>query len=137
MKVTTEKNMWDKLRPWLNAYGIAIRIENGVGEGLPDVLFISGGRVIFIELKVLHGNRIILRRFQYAMATRVRHHIENKNYIFAVDTGEDISLFTFEQIRGLSVNPLANESISIDLSTTVPFVTLDAMDDVLYFLEMT
>lgn len=61
-----ESNVWKKLYKYIRLHKpsgnwIIQRIETGgTVRGFPDVLFLEDGRAIFIELKVVKGNKVML-----------------------------------------------------------------------------
>lgn len=49
-----EQRLWDRFRASLAAYGFAYeRIENIVGDGIPDVVVCRAGVVSFVEMKAV------------------------------------------------------------------------------------
>jgi hypothetical protein len=46
-----ERKLWHRVHRYLSPKVFAIRIENGVSAGDPDVFMMKGGRVVWIELK--------------------------------------------------------------------------------------
>jgi hypothetical protein len=57
-----EQRLWDRMRGALVPEGVLLkRIENLVGEGMPDVVAACRGRVTFIELKALRLEDVPVR----------------------------------------------------------------------------
>lgn len=65
-----EQSLWNWLKSHLDKQGVFNkRIETTTGVGFPDVFVAKNGRMAFIELKAMHGNRIALRAAQGAWHT--------------------------------------------------------------------
>lgn len=77
-----ESAVWRKLSRYISMYKprgdwMLQRIETGTTtKGFPDVLFFEQGETIFVELKVVHGNKIDLSWEQ------VNYHTELQNMGF-------------------------------------------------------
>lgn len=69
--INSEKKFWAWLRPKLP--GHVIRIENSVGQGMPDANVCDGGREFWLELKYGHSE-VLLRPHQYAWGMRRAAH---------------------------------------------------------------
>lgn len=51
-----EQRLWDRMRAALRPRGTLLhRIENAVGEGMPDVVACCRGTVTFVELKAIYA----------------------------------------------------------------------------------
>lgn len=63
-----------------------MRIENSVSAGMPDVIVLHGGQVVWIELKV---GKPLLRAFQYTMQRRM---LEQgiRPWVLMLDKVEDV-----------------------------------------------
>ncbi len=57
-----ESSFWRLVKERLP--GVTQRIENTAGNGIPDVLWTDSGYEIWIELKIMTGNRITVRPSQ-------------------------------------------------------------------------
>lgn len=64
-----EANFWNTLRTSLPKDGFAMRLENKVGLGTPDVYCMLGGLPFWLELKLSDVNRIHISKYQVAWHT--------------------------------------------------------------------
>ena len=67
--MTTEKNLWLRVKKNLPHDCYATRIENRMGGGVPDVHVIWNGLAFWIELKITKDNKIRLSSNQIAWNT--------------------------------------------------------------------
>jgi hypothetical protein len=96
-----EHEAWQTMSPYLNNFGIATRLENAAAASVPDVLYITGGLMIFIELKINHGGHFYMNPFQWAYGNRIRHHLRPHFHWVAVwDDG--FRMFSFLRVRQMS-----------------------------------
>ena len=113
--MTTEKNLWLRVKKNLPHDCYATRIENRMGGGVPDVHVIWNGLAFWIELKITKDNKIRLSSNQIAWNTK--HSLNfGLSYILVQRVGEG-SLFLFRgddardlASKGLSVNPIIKTS---------------------------
>ena len=78
-----ETDIYNKIRN--NWAGLdIIRIESSASNGIPDLNFCHEGFDVWMELKILHGDRIYLERFQSQFHVR-RNRAGGKSIIFAAD----------------------------------------------------
>lgn len=68
-----EKELYQKLRDMLAPCDF-VRIENGVGTGLPDINACYKGCEIWIEAKMTLPQGVLLRKFQHAWCLRRHAH---------------------------------------------------------------
>lgn len=62
------------VKPAIDPWGEHDRIENGIGEGLPDIAYAFSGVQGWIEMKVAKNSRLYFRRFQIPwLVKRSRH----------------------------------------------------------------
>jgi len=113
-----ETKMWRKLKPTFDGLGTATRIENTATSGMPDVLLVSGGVFVFLELKVLRSpNKIVCPPFQWSYAKRVSHHLRTHNhwYVVATTNNKPMMMFTFSQFKKIEpVYNMGKLEISLD-----------------------
>jgi len=62
----TEKSLWTSLRQKLPKKSHYQRIENRVGEGMPDTYLCMDGVPIWLELKIIKNSRVRLSKSQIA-----------------------------------------------------------------------
>ena len=113
--MTTEKNLWLRVKKNLPHDCYATRIENRMDGGVPDVHVIWNGLAFWIELKLTKANKIRLSPNQIAWNTK--YSLNNGlAYILVQRVGEG-SLFLFRgddarglASKGLSVNPIIKTS---------------------------
>tara|TARA_R100000655_G_C2960194_1_gene188749 strand:- start:95 stop:541 length:447 start_codon:yes stop_codon:yes gene_type:complete len=107
--MTTEKNLWLRVKKNLPHDCYATRIENRMGGGVPDVYIIWNGLVFWIELKITKDNKIRLSSNQIAWNTK--HSLNfGLSYILVQRVGEG-SLFLF---RGEDARQLAIDGLNIE-----------------------
>ena len=82
------------------------RIENRVGQGIPDCYGIKDGISIWVELKVIHSKKIKLSPHQKSW--NFTHSLKGgRNFIMAT-TLEDSLLYIFSGSVALSISSIAN-----------------------------
>jgi hypothetical protein len=78
-----ESYFWSQVKAGLTSAEVDLcRIENTAGSGISDVNACCGGREIWIELKVFHGNRLYFRNSQRAWIVR-RGQVGGRVFILA------------------------------------------------------
>jgi len=109
--MTTEKNLWLRVKKNLPHDCYAIRIENRMDGGVPDVHIIWNGLPFWIELKLTKANKIRLSPNQIAWNTK--YSLNNGlAYILVQRLGEgSLFLFRGEDARELATNGLNTEPI--------------------------
>ena len=109
--MTTEKNLWLKVKKNLPHDCYATRIENRMDGGVPDVHIIWNGLAFWIELKLTKANKIRLSPNQIAWNTK--YSLNNGlAYILVQRVGEgSLFLFRGEDARELATNGLNTEPI--------------------------
>ena len=109
--MTTEKNLWLRVKKNLPHVCYATRIENRMGGGVPDVYIIWNGLAIWIELKITKDNKIRLSSNQIAWNTK--HSLKKGlSYILVQRVGEgSLFLFRGEDARQLAIDGLTMEPI--------------------------
>ena len=96
MAAKPESALWTLIRA--NLPGHVTRVENVAGIGTPDVNACYQGAETWLELKVAKGNYIYLRASQVAFC--VRRVAEKGRIFFVTRYGEDILIFTGEELLG-------------------------------------
>ena len=109
--MTTEKNLWLRVKKNLPHDCYATRIENRMDGGVPDVHVIWNGLPFWIELKLTKANKIRLSPNQIAWNTK--YSLNNGlAYILVQRVGEgSLFLFRGEDARQLAINGLNTEPI--------------------------
>lgn len=109
-----EHDAWQNLRPKLNTFGVATRLENAAAASVPDILYLTGGLMMFIELKVNYSGRIYFNHFQLGYGVRISHHIKPHNHWVFIwdDAVEGFRAYTFKDIRSMPMETV-NDRISI------------------------
>jgi hypothetical protein len=109
--MTTEKNLWLRVKKNLPHDCYATRIENRMDGGVPDVHVIWDGLPFWIELKLTKANKIRLSPNQIAWNTK--YSLNNGlAYILVQRVGEgSLFLFRGEDARELATNGLNTEPI--------------------------
>ena len=109
--MTTEKNLWLRVKKNLPHNCYATRIENRMDGGVPDVHVIWNGLPFWIELKLTKANKIRLSPNQIAWNTK--YSLNNGlAYILVQRVGEgSLFLFRGEDARQLAIDGLNTEPI--------------------------
>ena len=109
--MTTEKNLWLRIKKNLPHDCYATRIENRMDGGVPDVHVIWNGLAFWIELKLTKANKIRLSPNQIAWNTK--YSLNNGlAYILVQRVGEgNLFLFRGEDARQLAIDGLNTERI--------------------------
>ena len=109
--MTTEKNLWLRVKKNLPHDCYATRIENRMDGGVPDVHVIWNGLPFWIELKLTKANKIRLSPNQIAWKTK--YSLNNGlAYILVQRIGEgSLFLFRGDDARELATNGLNTEPI--------------------------
>ena len=109
--MTTEKNLWLRVKKNLPHDCYATRIENRMDGGVPDVHVIWNGLAFWIELKLTKANKIRLSPNQIAWNTK--YSLNNGlAYILVQRVGEgSLFLFRGDDARELATNGLNTEPI--------------------------
>jgi Holliday junction resolvase len=109
--MTTEKNLWLRVKKNLPHDCYATRIENRMDGGIPDVHVIWNGLPFWIELKLTKANKIRLSPNQIAWNTK--YSLNNGlAYILVQRVGEgSLFLFRGEDARQLAIDGLNTEPI--------------------------
>jgi hypothetical protein len=67
----TETKLYAKLKPWYKAYGVPIRLETATNMSVPDMLYVTHGRIILIEHKIIRGHKVKFRPGQLALFSEI------------------------------------------------------------------
>lgn len=95
----TESEVYEKLKKPFNTFGVLSRVENAIGSGLPDVIYVANGNIIYIELKIIKSNTIYIRPFQYAYAVRTIPHIKPQYFWYLCANQTGINMYMFDTLR--------------------------------------
>lgn len=98
-----EHECWGLLGYKLNTFGVATRLENSAASSVPDVLFMTGGLMMFIEMKVDYAGKIYVPPFQFSYGVRIANQIKDHMHWVAVwvDKYEGFAMFTFKRLRSM------------------------------------
>ena len=97
----TEKILSNLLKQSLPKKTFFQRIENRVGEGIPDTFICMNGNVYFIELKIIKNNRIIPQKSQ--IAWHISYDRSNGISFFLASSPKERCLFLFEGGKALEI----------------------------------
>jgi hypothetical protein len=82
------------------------RLENRIGQGIPDCYGISAGISVWVELKVIRSNKIVLSPFQKSW--NFSHSLQGgRNFIMATTFPQSL-LYIFSGIVAPSIGSIAN-----------------------------
>ena len=82
------------------------RLENRIGQGIPDCYGISAGISVWVELKVIRSNKIVLSPFQKSW--NYSHSLQGgRNFIMATTFPQSL-LYIFSGIVAPSIGSIAN-----------------------------
>ena len=109
--MTTEKNLWIRVKKNLPENSFATRLESRIANGVPDVHIIWDKLSFWIELKITKANKIKLSSNQIAWNTK--YSLNNGlAYILVQRVGEgSLFLFRGDDARELATNGLNTEPI--------------------------
>ena len=135
--MTTEKELYSRIQPLLFHHGIPSRIENSIGSGLPDVVYVVARHIIFIELKVVRSGKIFLRPFQYSYAMRVQPHINNSHMWYLCDDKDVYKLFTFRKLKEFIIGDSNSGKITVNVRGIKPdFVLTNSLSVMQWILHI-
>ena len=118
--MTTESGTYSRIAPWLGDYGVPVRIENAIASGLPDVSFAAIGVNIWIELKVIRGEKMQMRPFQYAYASRCVEYIRPEYFWILGNDGKQLRMYMFRTIRPFCKPVPGEKRVDVDVSGVRP-----------------
>ena len=82
------------------------RLENRIGQGIPDCYGISAGISVWVELKVIRSNKIVLSPFQKSW--NFSHSLQGgRNFIMATTFPQSL-LYIFPGIVAPSIGSIAH-----------------------------
>ena len=133
----TESELWKMLKPGFDGLGVAMRLENTAGASVPDVLLVSEGVFVFVELKISHGNKIYCPPFQWALALKMRKHIREHNhwYCVAVDRRSPMRMFTLMTLLKCTDPVYTHGKLEINLNGVKPDYTLNRTNDLKHWFN--
>ena len=109
--MTTEKNLWIRVKKNLPENSFATRLESRIANGVPDVHIIWDKLSFWIELKITKANKIKLSSNQIAWNTKQSLNF-GLSYILVQRLGEgSLFLFRGEEARQLAIDGLNTEPI--------------------------
>lgn len=107
---------------WGNRTGIMTVVENAASTSLPDLCYMSGGLMMWMEAKYLYNHKYIYAPpYQSAYAKRISHHLNEwqHHYVVFDPAGNHFKVFTAVQISKAPLEAVGNK-LRYDLSTVVP-----------------
>ena len=109
--MTTEKNLWIRVKKNLPENSFATRLESRIANGVPDVHVIWDKLSFWIELKITKANKIKLSSNQIAWNTKYCLN-GGLSFILVQRLGEgSLFLFRGDDARELATNGLNTEPI--------------------------
>tara|TARA_R100000008_G_C3499385_1_gene122864 strand:+ start:92 stop:523 length:432 start_codon:yes stop_codon:yes gene_type:complete len=109
--MTTEKNLWIRVKKNLPENSFATRLESRIANGVPDVHIIWDKLSFWIELKITKANKIKLSSNQIAWNTKYCLN-GGLSFILVQRLGEgSLFLFRGDDARELATNGLNTEPI--------------------------
>jgi len=118
--MTTEAELYQRMKPWIKKIGYPVRLENAVHSGLPDMFLITQGHVLFMELKVAKSNILRFQKWQYSVGHEMMKHIHPHAHLIIVDTLELTKVITFkEAVRGGM--QAVGDVLHVDVRGLVPY----------------
>ena len=117
----TEHDLWGKIREPLNRHGVATRLENAAAMSVPDILFVSGGAMVFIEMKIVYGEKVYMPIFQHSYGKRISHYINDFMHWVAAwdDEAGSIRMYTFRQVSTCPISASGNK-LTFNISQCKP-----------------
>jgi hypothetical protein len=91
----TEAEVWRFLKPLLNRYGLATRIENAANASVPDIIYACKGYLTYVELKIDRDRWIYMPPYQYSYGVRLRSFINPNRHWIAVCDEQSNVLFMY------------------------------------------
>ena len=109
--MTTEKNLWIRVKKNLPENSFATRLESRIANGVPDVHIIWDKLSFWIELKITKANKIKLSSNQIAWNTKYCLN-GGLSFILVQRLGEgSLFLFRGDDARQLAIDGLNTEPI--------------------------
>ena len=99
--------MWTKVKDKMPPHWFKTRIENRVGEGVPDVFVCAEGVPFWIELKITKTNRINISSGQIAWNYAYSQSGGVSFFLVSLPLNKNLYLFEGGEGRGLKDNGLA------------------------------
>lgn len=99
--------MWTKVKEKMPPHWFKTRIENRVGEGVPDVFVCAEGVSFWIELKITKTNRINISSGQIAWNYAYSQSGGVSFFLVNLPLNKNLYLFEGKEGRGLKDNGLA------------------------------
>jgi len=131
----TEQKLWQRMKSWLCGY--SVRLENAVSEGLSDALWCPRGLAVFLELKIQHGNWIVVRNSQMVFGLDVRKSVPNPQHLFVVYNLARPALmcYTYNTIKLLPSSTGQNKAIRVLMKDAVADYEWSSEKDVSNYLS--
>lgn len=131
----TEKMLWARIRPWLNEYGTAIRLESFASGGVPDVLWVNRKGTHLLELKIQHGNQIKLQPWQVAFHAKLYDQGTETWFVVAKGTTAIALVYTWSFLRDLPRGSVGDKVV-IDMTDSRASHTLITKKDIDFWTSM-
>jgi hypothetical protein len=127
-----------KWMSWGNEHGVMTRLENTTAASVPDIIFMSGGLMMWMELKVLYNGRYIYSPiFQLAYATKISHHIHDWQHHYIVYDPESSVYRQYlpKQIKEAPGEPSGTKQWRTDLQTVAPKFAITNKEEFKQYLD--
>lgn len=134
--MTEAKNVSAPLRDTAHSPGVDwMRLENLVGTGMPDINGCLNGVEVWVETKLVKGNRIHFEPMQPAWI-RKRTRAGGKVYIFARHKDTFLLWAGFPSEWMLNGTPLSDGGLSVDYRDAAPVLKMDRPYDWKLLMEV-
>jgi hypothetical protein len=107
------------MKAWFLSHGYPVRIENSISSGIPDIIYGQDGVLMFIELKILHGGKISMPKYQYAFGNVISKHIVPHAHWVAVGVSDQIHMYMFNQVIN-QPNLVVGDKVVVPLLSITP-----------------
>lgn len=84
---------------WGNMSGVMTRLENTAGASIPDIIFMSGGLMMWMEVKYQRGDFIYSPAYQLAYMVRVSNQLNDWQHHYVVYSTDRFKIYTGRQIK--------------------------------------
>ena len=101
-EIMNEQEAGVRWKGWGDSNGIMTKIENAASTSVPDYIYMSGGLIMWMELKIRYNDRYIYGPpYQMAYAIRISHHINpwQHHYIVYRESTNTFEVFTERAAR--------------------------------------
>lgn len=124
-----------------NSHGCMTVLENVGGASVPDLLFMSGGMIMFMEMKKLYGGKYIYcGQFQWGYANKIKNQIHPYQHHYVVADLENnhimFNIYTVPQIKTISpVSISYGSKLKFSISSLVPIFVVRSESDFVNYLD--